>query len=324
MSTMRRGRHDCSTSRTEYETPVADCLEQCATGIRAIDSGWECTLRGEVPLLVTARLKNHWLRLCSSLSGQSSSRPTPEILDRMLAQNVKLAGGAKFTLAEDPPLPCLSAEILLDDEPSDLGVKISRACDGFSQALQEFAGGPNRREPDAEPAQADCNKEESDELAADLAALCKETGWPLARRAGDQVAVDLDVPGGFYQALVQSRGQKGLHLGVDIMSCAVHRRCQSICRQRIAASCVPVPADGAGDDADCRRRRRVRLGDLAGPCCQRAGGGVRVGRALAGMSPLGTRSCDVSTRRDVCAEISCAPRLVFVEDYPLFVVTSAV
>ncbi len=202
----------------EYETPVADCLEQCATGIRAIDSGWECTLRGEVPLLVTARLKNHWLRLCSSLSGQSSSRPTPEILDRMLAQNVKLAGGAKFTLAEDPPLPCLSAEILLDDEPSDLGVKISRACDGFSQALQEFAGGPNRREPDAEPAQADCNKEESDELAADLAALCKETGWPLARRAGDQLAVDLDVPGGFYQALVQSRGQKGLHLGVDIMS----------------------------------------------------------------------------------------------------------
>ena len=77
----------------EYETPVADCLRAVRRREYAlIDSGWECTLRGEVPLLVTARLKNHWLRLCSSLSGQSSSRPTPEILDRMLAQNVKLAG----------------------------------------------------------------------------------------------------------------------------------------------------------------------------------------------------------------------------------------
>ena len=130
-----------TTLLQEYEAPIADCLEQYATGVRAIgDAGWEFTLPGEVPLLVTARLKKGWLRLCSPLSVPSSSRPTPEILDRMLAQNIKLCGGAKFTLADDPPLPCLAAEILLDEEQSDLGVKIARACDGFGQALQEFAG----------------------------------------------------------------------------------------------------------------------------------------------------------------------------------------
>ncbi len=206
-----------TTLLQEYEAPIADFLEQYATGVRALgDAGWEFTLPGEVPLLVTARLKKGWLRLCSPLSVPSSSRPTPEILDRMLAQNIKLCGGAKFTLADDPPLPCLAAEILLDEEQSDLGVKIARACDGFGQALQEFAGERRGRESHAEDAPATCDKEEADELALDLAALCKETGWPLVQRAGDQVAVELDVAGCFCQALVQSRGQKGLHLGVDM------------------------------------------------------------------------------------------------------------
>jgi hypothetical protein len=204
-----------TTLLREYDVPIADCLEQCAKAVRAIDgAGWEFELRGEVPLPVTVRLKKGWLRLCSPLSAPSASRPAPEVLDRMLAQNVELAGGAKFTLADDPPLPCLSAELLLAEEESDFGAKISRACDGFSQALQEFTGGEHSSKAHAEDAQA----AQAGELAFDLMALCKETGWPAAERAGHQVAVELDVPGCFCQALVQSRGQRGLHLGVDMAS----------------------------------------------------------------------------------------------------------
>ena len=68
----------------------------------------------------------------------------------------------------------------------------------------------------AEDDQAACDEEEFDGLACDLTALCKETGWPLAQRAGNQVAVELDVPGCFCQALVQLSGRKGLHLGVNM------------------------------------------------------------------------------------------------------------
>ena len=49
--------------------------------------------------------------------------------------------------------------------------------------------------------------------------LCKEAGWPLTERAGNRVAVELDVPGCFCQALVQPRGRKGLHVGVQL-ACA--------------------------------------------------------------------------------------------------------
>ena len=220
-SRQRRGRNAMTTLLREHEVLIADCLRQGAKAVRVIDgTGWKFELRGEVPLPVTARLKKGWLRLCSPLSAPSSSRPAPEILDRMLAQNVELAGGAKFTLADDPPLPCLAAEILLDEEEeSDLAARISRACDGFVQGLQEFAGGQHSNESHTEDAQGSCGKEDLDEAAFDLVTLCKETGWPLAERTGNQVAVELDVPGCFCQALVQPKGRKGLHLGVD-MECA--------------------------------------------------------------------------------------------------------
>jgi hypothetical protein len=134
----------------------------------------------------------------------------------MLAQNVELAGGVKFTLADDPPLPCLAAEIPFDEDESGLGARISRACDGFSQAWLGFTGGQCPGEPDLEDPPATSDKARSNELAFDFVAVCKETGWPATERPGNQVAVELDVPGCFCQALVQPMGREGLHFGVDM------------------------------------------------------------------------------------------------------------
>jgi hypothetical protein len=206
-----------TTLLQEQQAPITDCLRQCAEAVRAIDgANWEFKLRGEVSLPVTARLKKGWLRLCSPLAAPSSSRPTPEVLDRMLAQNVELAGGAKFTLADDPPLPCLSAEIVLDDEESDLGARISEACGGFSQALLEFNCGQWSSELSPEDAQAACDNEHLREPPFDLAAVCKDAGWPVAERPGNQLAVELDVPGCFCQALVRPMGRGGLSFRVDM------------------------------------------------------------------------------------------------------------
>ena len=59
--------------------------------------------------------------LVPTLSLSTGKRPGAEVLQRMLACNADLPGTAKFTLADDPPLPCLSAEILLGGEETDLG-----------------------------------------------------------------------------------------------------------------------------------------------------------------------------------------------------------
>jgi hypothetical protein len=205
----------------EPEVSITDCLEQCAKKVRTINgAGWEFKLPGKVPLWITARLKGEWLRFCAPMSAESPGRPAPEVLERMLAQNAGLPGGVKFTLAGDPPSPYASAEILLDEERFDLGTQIAQAGDGVRQAWRQFSGEECSSESHADDALAPRDEEEPAASALDIVALCKEAGWPLAERAGNQVVVELDVPGCFCQALVQPNRRKGLHLAVDLASVA--------------------------------------------------------------------------------------------------------
>lgn len=212
-----------TTLLQEHYLPIADylqqCLLQCGTAVHTIDSTcWEFTPRSAVPLTVTVRLSEGWLRLRAPLSAQPSNRPEPRILNRMLGQNAELAGGAKFILADDPPLPCLAADILLDEDEneSDLGARISEACHGFSQASVEFSDARSSHEPRLEEAKVVRDQEQAPEPALDVVAVCKEVGWPVAERPGNHAAVELDVPGHFYQAFMQPKGREGLHLSVNV------------------------------------------------------------------------------------------------------------
>ena len=128
-----------TTLLQEYEAPIADFLQQYATGVRALgDAGWEFTLPGEVPLLVTARLKKGWLRL--SLAVERTLVKPPYARNpgpHACTQYRSSGGGAKFTLADDPPLPCLAAEILLDEEQPDLA---RENCAGVRRLRPGLAG----------------------------------------------------------------------------------------------------------------------------------------------------------------------------------------
>ena len=200
----------------EHDMSIADCLRECGGQVRTVAaSRWEFELQGEVPLRVTAWLDKEWLRLCAPLSPRSASRPAPETLYQMLAYNAHLAA-AKFTLADDPVLPCVSADVLTGEEGGELGTRVARVCDSFHKAARAFARGPLRegccnqaeRTPEAE--------ELSEELSPELAALCKGTGWPMAQRAADCLVFELDVAGSFYQAVARSSGANGLRLAVDL------------------------------------------------------------------------------------------------------------
>ena len=206
-----------STLLQEHEASVADCLQQCADTVRAVGGNrWEFALRSAVPLQVTACLEGEWLRWCAPLSLPSASRPGPAVLQRMLACNGNLAAAVKFTLAAAPPLPCLAAEVPLGVEEADLrdlAPRIAGLCDGFSRAVQKFAGG----QLEGSPAEAVQAGDSSEELSSELAALCKETGWPMAERAAHYVVFELDVAGAFYQAVARS-WQAGLRLEVELVN----------------------------------------------------------------------------------------------------------
>jgi hypothetical protein len=200
------------------EMRIADFLEQCAGDVRAAGQDrWRFALSGTVSLSVTARRNKEWLWLRAPLA-RSARRLSPELIDRLLGQNRELAGGAKFTLADDPPRLYVSAEIPLDEEDADLGARLAEVCEAFRQAAQSLANG--QRAGDAAPLGAHIEGGEGPTPALDRRrlALCEQTGWPLARRAGDQVAIELDAPGLYCQAMAETKGERGLHLGVDLAS----------------------------------------------------------------------------------------------------------
>jgi hypothetical protein len=202
----------------QCELPIAGFLEQCAGEVRAAGQNrWKFELPGAVSLAVTARRNKDWLWLRAPLA-RSTKRLAPELLERLLGQNRELAGGAKFTLADDPPRLYVSAEIPLDEEEADLGARLAEVCEAFRQAAQSFAAGQRSGDSNPESAPIAGGEAPSPALDRERLALCEATGWPLSRRAGDQVSIELDAPGLFCQALAEPKGEKGLRLGVDLAS----------------------------------------------------------------------------------------------------------
>jgi hypothetical protein len=197
---------------------IAGLLEPCAVEVReAGRDRWKFELPGEVSLAVTAWRNKEWLWLRAALA-RSTKRLAPELLDRLVRQNRELVGGAKFTLADDPPRLYVSAEIPMDEEDADLGPRLAAVCEAFRQAAESLAAG--QRAADANPAAAQIAGGEAPSRALDRErlALCEATGWPLSRRAGDQVAIELDAPGLFCQATAEPKGERGLQLGFDLAS----------------------------------------------------------------------------------------------------------
>ena len=114
-----------------------------------------------------------------------------------------MAGFAKLVLADDGS-PRLRAELPVL-EGVDLAARVRETCSGFEaewprktitrRAAASLAG-------DAEP--------------VDLKLLCSEAGWPFAERGGRKLAVELEVRGGFCQALLDVRRKRGVRISCEI------------------------------------------------------------------------------------------------------------
>src|SRR5439155_10563598 len=95
--------------------------------------------------------------------------------------------------------------------------------------------------------------ERAGDAATDLRELCGLTGWGFVEREPGRLAVDLDVPGMFWQAIVEARGEVGLSAAVPVLD--------------------PTVADAEPPDPVCRQALGLLL--------LRACGVVRMARAAA-------------------------------------------
>jgi hypothetical protein len=150
------------------------------------NSSWRFNLLNGAPHVVTAKTDYEWLLLESDCSGQAQR---PELFWDALVRNASLAGLAKLVLAQDGS-PQLRAELPVL-EGVNLATRIYETCSGFEAEWwhkDDHSFPTGSLAGDAEP--------------VDLKRLCAEAGWPIAERGGRKLAVELEVQGGFSQALL--------------------------------------------------------------------------------------------------------------------------
>jgi hypothetical protein len=163
------------------------------------DSGWRFTLLNGAPHVVTAKTDGAWLLLEADCSGEAQR---PEGFWDALVRNASFAGLAKLVLAHDGS-PRLRAELPVQ-EGVELTARVRETCRGFETA---WSHKDDHSSPAASPA--------VDAEPVDLNRLCSEAGWPFAERGSQKLAFELEVRGGFCQALLVST-ERGVRISCEI------------------------------------------------------------------------------------------------------------
>ena len=163
---------------------VVSCASNC----------WRFTLRNGTLLRASAVIADDWLRLCAPLSvgeGEPASKHPAELWE-LLHRNAYLETGVKYGLAlSGEPFVC--ADVLLEEEV-DVEARIRKVCENLRMA-SELA----YREDTGELSGAG---EGPADVHPDLTELCDDLGWPCTKRAGGELAIELDVPNKSYFAIV--------------------------------------------------------------------------------------------------------------------------
>jgi hypothetical protein len=191
------------------EIAIVTALDKWAVAVDAVAHGrWAFTLSNGADVAAHARMDDGWLLLDASLGAGSIS---PARAWQLLRWNATLAGGARFAVRADRPGVRVCAEVPLDDAV-DVPGRIHEACAGIKGANERLVRAPNEVDDAMTRAPAD---------GGDLSDLCRETGWGFVEREAGRLAVDLDVPGAFQQAVVEARGG-GVAVAVPVAETTGH------------------------------------------------------------------------------------------------------
>jgi hypothetical protein len=152
----------------------------------------------------------HWLQFTAQIPrGRIHGAAVQRCVWDLLKVNGSLAGAAKLNLAPGSDMVTVTRECWLDPESFDTAEGEARepaiaslvrvAIDDLAEAMAALHGKEYPGQPDARSARATGE--------VDLAELCQLAGWPCNQRAENTIAVPLDVPGSYVQAIL-SQGSR--------------------------------------------------------------------------------------------------------------------
>jgi hypothetical protein len=173
-------------------------------------SGWRFAMLNGSPHVVTARIEDDWLMFEADYASEAQGS---KLYWDALVRSASLAGLVKLVVAREGSLR-LSAELpLLEDV--DLTTRVQETCSGFEAGWMRQAG-------HSSPELSSANEMQP----IDLKGLCSEAGWPCVERGGRKLAVELEVPGGFSQALLVPT-EHGVRISCEIATLdAVTEECR--------------------------------------------------------------------------------------------------
>src|SRR5712691_2603872 len=191
---------------------IANSLKKCAPMVWQVGCDrWNFALSNGAPLDVTARREEGWL----SLEARLGMGATPEMVWKLFEWNTQLEGVSKFALLPDRSTQ-VRAEIPLDDEV-ELAARLNETCAGFKAAAERWRG--EKTQEQTESAASIRAVDSAPGTMSDLPRLCQEAGWTFTERSVGKLAVGLDVPGGFYQAVLEEYGHQGVQISVELGRC---------------------------------------------------------------------------------------------------------
>lgn len=196
--------------REAWTRSVADALEAHAVAVAQMAPGhWTFAPAASPALRVGARIAGEWLLFDTSLPAHVSR--TLDWRWKALAANQLFAGGVKLCTVDGERTLRLRAELpLLEDAP--VASRVRHVCAGIAAATAWLTS----RTADARPAPIAADHFEASDL--DLPELCRETQWPLTVREPNTVMVQLDVPGTFQRAMVDTQTGRGVVVFTPILS----------------------------------------------------------------------------------------------------------
>jgi hypothetical protein len=148
---------------------------------------------------VSAHIDDEWIAMASPpLPGSGALLPWDA-----LVRNGRASGPAKLVLSSDGRGFEIRAEIPVEDEV-DLMRRVREACEG----IRRLVAAASRPEDVSEHPVTPVEHQRHDRQPGadlDLSSLASEAGWPFVLRSSDRLAIDLQVPGQFQQAIVEAR-----------------------------------------------------------------------------------------------------------------------
>jgi len=265
------------------EIAITAALAKCAAAADMVaHERWAFTLSNGTRLAASARVADDWLLLDASLGLALAPLAPASLMWELLRANATLGGGARFALGADQPTLRVRAEVPLDEDV-DLHRRILEACAGFKAAngrANTCAGTQTQMAADSDAAAGSPGTTTAggvESAAADtegaILERCRQTGWSASEREPGRLAVDLDVPGAFQQAIVETRSDLSVAVTVPVLDAAVAaaESRAPVCRQALGLLLLRVcgfvrMARAAAEVRDGATRARFEVVFDSQPC----------------------------------------------------------